>query len=99
MCKVFETPNIRLFSYYLPEGGEWDNWWVYWVAPIAGALVAGLGYEYLYLRPLRPPVVGPPDSGVEEPRPGETSLEIAEIGELLGHAPEEQFRVAARAHE
>ena len=54
-------------------GGEWDNWWVYWVAPIAGALVAGLGYEYLYLRPLRPPVVGPPDSGVEEPRPGETA--------------------------
>jgi sugar phosphate isomerase/epimerase len=26
LCKVFETPNIRLFSYYLPEGGEWDNW-------------------------------------------------------------------------
>jgi aquaporin Z len=54
-------------------GGEWDNWWVYWVAPILGALVAGLGYEYLYLRPLRPIVVGPPESGVEEPRPGETA--------------------------
>lgn len=26
LCKVFETPNIRLFSYYLPEGGDWDNW-------------------------------------------------------------------------
>jgi sugar phosphate isomerase/epimerase len=26
LCKVFGTPNIRLFSYYLPEGGDWDNW-------------------------------------------------------------------------
>jgi sugar phosphate isomerase/epimerase len=26
LCTVFETPNIRIFSYYLPEGGEWDNW-------------------------------------------------------------------------
>src|SRR6516165_8833153 len=26
LCKVFDTPNIRIFSYYLPEGGEWDNW-------------------------------------------------------------------------
>ncbi len=26
LCKVFETPNIRMFSYYLTEGGEWDNW-------------------------------------------------------------------------
>lgn len=27
LCKVFGTPNIRVFSYYLPEGGgDWDNW-------------------------------------------------------------------------
>jgi sugar phosphate isomerase/epimerase len=26
LCRVFDTPNIRIFSYYLPEGGEWDNW-------------------------------------------------------------------------
>src|SRR5271168_994 len=27
LCKVFGTPNIRMFSYYLPEGGgDWDNW-------------------------------------------------------------------------
>jgi sugar phosphate isomerase/epimerase len=24
--KVFGTRNIRIFSYYLPEHGEWDNW-------------------------------------------------------------------------
>jgi aquaporin TIP len=54
-------------------GNVWTDWWIYWVGPIAGALVAGLGYEYLYLRPLQPSVVGPPDSGVEEPGPGETA--------------------------
>jgi sugar phosphate isomerase/epimerase len=26
LCKVFGTRNIRIFSYYLPEHGEWDNW-------------------------------------------------------------------------
>ena len=26
LCKVFGTGNIRVFSYYLPEHGEWDNW-------------------------------------------------------------------------
>jgi sugar phosphate isomerase/epimerase len=27
LCKVFGTPNIRMFSYYLPEGGgTWDDW-------------------------------------------------------------------------
>jgi sugar phosphate isomerase/epimerase len=26
LCQVFGTPNIRIFSYYLPEHGEWDNW-------------------------------------------------------------------------
>jgi sugar phosphate isomerase/epimerase len=25
LCKVFDTPNIRLFSYYPPEGGNWDT--------------------------------------------------------------------------
>jgi sugar phosphate isomerase/epimerase len=26
LCKVFATPNIRIFSYYLPEGESWDQW-------------------------------------------------------------------------
>src|SRR5207245_1223288 len=25
LCKVFDTPNIRIFSYYLTEGGDWDD--------------------------------------------------------------------------
>jgi sugar phosphate isomerase/epimerase len=26
LCRVFGTPNIRIFSYYLPEDDVWDNW-------------------------------------------------------------------------
>ncbi len=26
LAQFFGTGNIRIFSYYLPEGGEWDNW-------------------------------------------------------------------------
>jgi sugar phosphate isomerase/epimerase len=26
LCHIFETRNVRIFSYYLPEGGEWDDW-------------------------------------------------------------------------
>src|SRR5438552_4170555 len=26
LFKVFETPNIRIFSYYLPKDDVWDNW-------------------------------------------------------------------------
>jgi 3-dehydroshikimate dehydratase len=26
LCKIFGTPNLRVFSYYLTDGGEWDDW-------------------------------------------------------------------------
>src|SRR5262249_50172536 len=26
LCNVFGVPNIRIFSYYLPEGEQWDSW-------------------------------------------------------------------------
>ena len=55
-------------------GNTWTGWWIYWVGPIAGALIAALVYEYLYLRPVEPPVVGTPESGVDEPLPGETAV-------------------------
>ena len=55
-------------------GNVWTGWWIYWVGPFAGGLLAALVYEYLYLRPAEPPVVGTPESGVDEPRPGEAAV-------------------------
>jgi MIP family channel proteins len=51
----------------------WTNAWIWYVGPLAGAIVAGALYEVLYLRPPRPAVVGPRDTGLEEPRPGQTA--------------------------
>jgi aquaporin TIP len=53
---------------------HWTNAWIWYAGPLVGATIAALGYEFLYLRPLRPLPVGPPESGVIEPRPGETAV-------------------------
>jgi aquaporin TIP len=55
-------------------GNFWAQGWIYWVGPVVGALVAGLVYDFLYLRPAQPLEVGVPGSGVDEPRPGDTAL-------------------------
>jgi aquaporin Z len=52
-------------------GNFWGEAWIYWIGPIVGALVAAFMYDALYLRPARPPVVGTPESGVDEPRPSD----------------------------
>jgi MIP family channel proteins len=54
-------------------GNTWTGWWIYWIGPFAGALLASLVFEHLYLRPEQPDVVGPSESGVEEPGAGETA--------------------------
>lgn len=54
--------------------GVWDDFWIYWVGPLLGGGAAAIAYELLYLRPLEPAVVGPPETGLEEPRPGETAV-------------------------
>lgn len=54
--------------------GTWDDFWIWLVGPLAGGVLAALAYEWLYLRPLGPAVVGPPETGVVEPRPGDTAL-------------------------
>lgn len=51
----------------------WSDAWVWYVGPLVGAALAALAYEYLYLRPLAPIPVGPAETGLEEPRPGETA--------------------------
>jgi len=56
-------------------GNFWGEGWIYYLGPAIGGLIAALGYEYLYLRPLAPPVVGTPESGVDEPRPGDAATD------------------------
>ena len=51
----------------------WADGWVYYVGPLLGGAVAALLYELLYLRPVAPIAVGPPESGVREPRPGDAA--------------------------
>ena len=53
---------------------DWNDFWIWYVGPFAGGVLGAIAYEWLYLRPLRPPVVGPPETGVVEPRPGDTAL-------------------------
>jgi aquaporin TIP len=55
-------------------GGHWADGWIWYLGPLLGAAAAALLYEYLYLRPLRPVPVGPPETGLDEPRPGETAI-------------------------
>src|SRR6266487_1509468 len=47
--------------------------WIWYVGPFAGAAAAALLYEWLYLRPGRPAPVGPKETGLEEPGPGQTA--------------------------
>ena len=54
---------------------ERDDFWVWYIGPFAGAVIAAALYELLYLRPARPVPVGPPETGLEEPRPGDAALE------------------------
>lgn len=53
--------------------GTWSNGWIWYVGPAIGGVLAALLYEWLYLRPLAPVPVGPAETGLLEPRPGETA--------------------------
>lgn len=60
-------------------GDEWTKWWIWYLGPLAGAAVAAVVYELLYLRPAQPPAVGTPEGELfeprgelDEPQPGDT---------------------------
>jgi glycerol uptake facilitator-like aquaporin len=54
-------------------GSHWAHFWVWYIGPFAGAVIAASTYELLYLRPARPEPVGPPETGVVEERPGDAA--------------------------
>jgi aquaporin Z len=56
-------------------GNHWAHFWVWYIGPFAGAVIAASLYELLYLRPARPVPVGPPETGVAETRPGDAAIE------------------------
>ena len=61
-----------------PELVAWfwtEEAWIYYAGPFVGAAVAGILYEYLYLRPPRPAAVGPRETGLEEPTPGHAAAD------------------------
>jgi aquaporin TIP len=54
---------------------HWSEAWVWYAGPFIGGAMAALAYDTLYLRTRRPVVpVGPPETGVIEPRPGDTAV-------------------------
>jgi aquaporin TIP len=55
-------------------GNHWSHFWVWYVGPLAGGVIAASLYELLYLRPERPATVGTPESGIDEPRPGDAAV-------------------------
>ena len=55
-------------------GNHWSHFWIWYVGPLAGGVIAASLYELLYLRPARPEPVGPPETGLEEPRAGDAAL-------------------------
>ena len=54
---------------------SWDDFWIWYVGPMAGGAIAALLYDELYLRPMEPVSVGPPATGVVEPGPGAAARE------------------------
>ena len=38
-------------------GMQWTAWWVYWVGPLLGGVLAGLVYNFVFLVPARPATV------------------------------------------
>jgi aquaporin Z len=54
----------------------WDDFWIWYVGPLAGGAIAALLYDELFLRSARPVPVGPAETGVEEPGAGMAATEV-----------------------
>ncbi|MEO8289526.1 MAG: aquaporin [Gaiellaceae bacterium] len=53
----------------------WSDGWIWYLGPLLGGGLAAVVYDVLYLKPvLRPLPPGPPETGLDEPRPGDAAL-------------------------
>jgi MIP family channel proteins len=59
---------------------DWDDFWIWYVGPLAGGAIAALLYDEVYMRRAGPVPVGPPETGVEEPGAGMAATEVR-VGE------------------
>jgi len=52
----------------------WSNGWIWYIGPLLGGALAALAYDSLYLTPRLRPAPPTPETGLDEPRPGEASM-------------------------
>jgi len=52
---------------------HWADWWVWYVGPLAGGILAAVVYETLYLRPAQPDAAGLPGTDIGEPAVAEAA--------------------------
>jgi aquaporin TIP len=52
----------------------WANGWIWYIGPLLGGGLAALAYDTLYLTPTLRPAPPSPETGLDEPRPGEASM-------------------------
>jgi MIP family channel proteins len=64
----------------------WDDFWIWYVGPLAGGAIAALLYDEVYMRRAGPVPVGPPETGVEEPGAGMAATEVR-VGEVTPPQP------------
>jgi glycerol uptake facilitator-like aquaporin len=64
----------------------WDDFWIWYVGPLAGGAIAALLYDEVYMRRAGPVPVGPPETGVEEPGAGMAATEVR-VGEVTPPPP------------
>jgi hypothetical protein len=55
-------------------GDHWAHWWVWYIGPFAGAVIAASLYELLYLRPAQPARVEMPESGDDGQHPADAAI-------------------------
>jgi aquaporin TIP len=52
----------------------WSDGWIWYIGPLLGGALAALAYDSLYLTPRLRPAPPTPETGLDEPRPGEASM-------------------------
>jgi aquaporin Z len=55
-------------------GNFWSHAWIWYAGPFLGGAAAALAYDLLYLRHGGPTPVGPRETGLEEPRAGDSAV-------------------------